>query len=130
MNRIITQKGKKVNRKTYPPALRAFALTIQFYSTKGIAYYVRERFNLALPGAGIAALTTHQVTQTKPSWLQKNNRHRIQTISTFIYCQLMRLNYLGHRQKVLESSDDSIFATWLRSRGLVIVFVIFLTFQR
>ena len=48
MKRIVQHKGKKLTRKAYPPELRAFALTLQFYSTK--AYnYVRQHFNLALP---------------------------------------------------------------------------------
>ena len=42
-----TQRGK-VTRDTYPPVLRAFALTLQFYSTKAYRY-VRKSFNLALP---------------------------------------------------------------------------------
>jgi len=41
-------RGKKMMRKSYPAELRAFALTLQFYSTK--AYnYVRKHFQLALP---------------------------------------------------------------------------------
>ncbi len=35
-------------RETFPPELRAFALTLQFYSTKAYEY-VRETFCLALP---------------------------------------------------------------------------------
>ena len=34
MKRIVSQKHKKLSRKSYPPELRAFALTLQFYSTK------------------------------------------------------------------------------------------------
>ena len=32
MRRIMNQKGSKITRKAYPPALRSFALTLQFYS--------------------------------------------------------------------------------------------------
>ena len=48
MQRITSYRNKKICRKKYPPELRAFALTLQFYSTK--AYnFVRKHFNLALP---------------------------------------------------------------------------------
>jgi len=52
MKRIVSHKNKKIGRKSYPAELRAFALTLQFYSTK--AYnYVRQSFNLALPHPGV-----------------------------------------------------------------------------
>ncbi|KAM7307465.1 THAP domain-containing protein 1-like [Ixodes scapularis] len=54
MQRLLKQtpvgsdKLAKLNREKYSPALRMFALTLQFYSTK--AYnYVRETFECALP---------------------------------------------------------------------------------
>ena len=52
MKRIVSHKHKKLSRKSYPPELRAFALTLQFYSTKAYKY-VRENFNLALPHPGV-----------------------------------------------------------------------------
>jgi hypothetical protein len=48
MKRIVLRKGKTVTHKAYPPELRAFALTLQFYSTK-VYNYVRQHFSLALP---------------------------------------------------------------------------------
>ena len=46
MKRIMSKKGMAT--RSYHPALKAFARTLQFYSTK--AYnYVRETFGLGLP---------------------------------------------------------------------------------
>jgi len=51
MKRMMRHKGTNVSHKLYPPELRAFALTLQFYSTK--AYnFVRKTFALALPHPG------------------------------------------------------------------------------
>ena len=48
MKRIVKTKGKSGKGKAYPPELKSFALTLQFYSSK--AYdFVRKTFNLALP---------------------------------------------------------------------------------
>ena len=49
MKRMMSNKHRgKVTREQYPPVLRAFALTLQFYSTKAYKY-VRKSFDLALP---------------------------------------------------------------------------------
>ena len=45
MKRLISGRSSNV---TYHPALKAFALTLQFYSTKAYEY-VRETFGLGLP---------------------------------------------------------------------------------
>ena len=48
MKCFVEHRGKILTRKAYPPELRAFALTLQFYSTK--AYNcVQNQFKLALP---------------------------------------------------------------------------------
>jgi DNA transposase THAP9 len=48
MKRITKQKSSKLSRKSYPAELKAFAMTLSFYSLK--AYnYVRQTFDLALP---------------------------------------------------------------------------------
>ncbi|RVE39863.1 hypothetical protein evm_015487, partial [Chilo suppressalis] len=48
-NRIVKNTGqKKINHDKYPPELRAFAITLHFYSPKAYTY-VRNKFNLALP---------------------------------------------------------------------------------
>ena len=47
-NRISKSDGEKPSRSTYHPALKSFALTLQFYSTKTYEY-VRKTFNLELP---------------------------------------------------------------------------------
>ena len=52
MKRIVLHKRKKLSKKSYPPELRTFALTLQFYSTKAYKY-VRENFNLASPHPGV-----------------------------------------------------------------------------
>ena len=47
MERLVSQKANK-NPGAYPPELRAFAMTLKFYSTK--AYnYVRESFEIRAP---------------------------------------------------------------------------------
>ena len=48
MKHIVMHGGKNLSRKSYPPELRVFALTIQFYSTKAYSY-VRQHLCLALP---------------------------------------------------------------------------------
>lgn len=49
MKRMVADKSSgKLSRKAYPPALRAFALTLNFYSAKAYRY-VRKCFNFALP---------------------------------------------------------------------------------
>ena len=51
MKRLVSQKASK-NPGAYPPELRAFAMTLKFYSTK--AYnYVRESFDLGLPHVSV-----------------------------------------------------------------------------
>ena len=51
MKRLVSQKAKK-NPGAYPPELRAFAMTLKFYSTK--AYnYVRDSFDLGLPHVSV-----------------------------------------------------------------------------
>ena len=49
MERMLkNSKRETITRATYPPALRSFALTLSFYSSK--AYnFVRKTFNFALP---------------------------------------------------------------------------------
>ncbi|CAH0718944.1 unnamed protein product, partial [Brenthis ino] len=48
-NRVLQNKGNKsLSHDKYPPQLRAFAITLHFYSAKAFAY-VRNKFNLALP---------------------------------------------------------------------------------
>ena len=48
LKRAIEHKSKNISKSKYPEVLKAFALTLQFYSTK--AYnYVRRSFQLALP---------------------------------------------------------------------------------
>ena len=48
MKRIVNRKSAIPTRASYPEELKAFALTLSFYSMK--AYnYVRETFQLALP---------------------------------------------------------------------------------
>ncbi|KAM7286096.1 THAP domain-containing 9 [Ixodes scapularis] len=46
--RMLKNSRGKVTREKYPPELRSFALTLQFYSTKAYEY-VRNTFQLALP---------------------------------------------------------------------------------
>lgn len=46
--RAIKNNSGKLTKEQYPPCLRMFALTLQFYSTKAYEY-VRETFALALP---------------------------------------------------------------------------------
>ena len=48
MKRIVATKGKSGEGISYPPELKSFALTLQFYSSKGYKF-VRKTFNLALP---------------------------------------------------------------------------------
>ena len=49
MTRMVANKSSgHVSRKRYPPALRAFALTLHFYSAKAYKY-VRKSFDFALP---------------------------------------------------------------------------------
>ena len=51
MKRLVSQKANK-NPGAYPPELRAFAMTLKFYSTK--AYnYVRDSFDLELPHVSV-----------------------------------------------------------------------------
>ena len=51
MKRLVSQKANK-SPGAYPPELRAFAMTLKFYSTK--AYnYVRESFDLGLPHVSV-----------------------------------------------------------------------------
>ena len=51
MKRLVSQKANK-NPGAYPPELRAFAMTLKFYSTK--AYnYVRDNFDLGLPHVSV-----------------------------------------------------------------------------
>lgn len=48
-NRMVKNTGtKNFNHDKYPPELRAFAITLHFYSPKAYTY-VRNKFNLALP---------------------------------------------------------------------------------
>ena len=48
----VLRKLKKKSPGAYPPELRAFAMTLKFYSTK--AYnYVRDSFDLGLPHVSI-----------------------------------------------------------------------------
>lgn len=47
-SRMLKNKEGRLTREKYPPGLRSFALTLQFYSSR--AYdYVRSTFNFALP---------------------------------------------------------------------------------
>jgi hypothetical protein len=49
LSRMLTNaKRGTITRATYPPVLRAFALTLSFYSAKGYDF-VRKTFNLSLP---------------------------------------------------------------------------------
>ena len=69
MERIVKHTGKNVTRKSYPSELRAFALTLQFYSTK--AYnYVRQHFNLALPSLS-AIRRWYQSVNGEPGFTQE-----------------------------------------------------------
>ena len=48
MRKAVRNKSKNISKSKYPEVLKAFATTLQFYSTK--AYnYVRRTFHLALP---------------------------------------------------------------------------------
>ena len=48
MRKAVMNKSKNISKSKYPEVLKAFATTLQFYSTK--AYnYVRRTFHLALP---------------------------------------------------------------------------------
>ncbi|KAB0798672.1 hypothetical protein PPYR_09665 [Photinus pyralis] len=48
IKRLFDSRKGKVTRKTFPPELRSFAMTLSFFST--VAYeYVRNTFTLALP---------------------------------------------------------------------------------
>lgn len=46
--RALKNGDNGISRETYPPALRSFALTLNFYSPKAYEY-VREKLNYALP---------------------------------------------------------------------------------
>lgn len=51
---------KRGGRKCYPPSLRAFALTLNFYSPK--AYnFVREQFGLSIPHAATLRSWYHEI---------------------------------------------------------------------
>lgn len=51
LKRMVQNQKGKIIRKKFPPELRKFAMTLQFYNTKAYEY-VRKTFNMALPASG------------------------------------------------------------------------------
>lgn len=65
MRKAVRNKSKNISKSKYPEVLKAFATTLQFYSTK--AYnYVRRTFHLALPHPSTIR-RWYQFCTTKPS---------------------------------------------------------------
>lgn len=53
MERMVNNKlAGKIRHDTYPPEMRAFALTLHFYSAKAYRY-VRKSFALSLPHTSV-----------------------------------------------------------------------------
>ena len=69
MKKAVRNKSKNISRSKYPEVLKAFAATLQFYSTK--AYnYVRRTFHLALPHPSTIR-RWYQTINGKPGFTQE-----------------------------------------------------------
>ncbi len=69
MRKAVGNKSKNISKSKYPEVLKAFATTLQFYSTK--AYnYVRRTFHLALPHPSTIR-RWYQTINSKPGFTQE-----------------------------------------------------------
>ena len=69
MRKAVRNKSKNISKSKYPEVLKAFATTLQFYSTK--AYnYVRRTFHLALPHPSTIR-RWYQTINGKPGFTQE-----------------------------------------------------------
>ena len=68
MKRLVTQKKKK-NPGAYPKELRAFAMTLKFYSAKAYKY-VRKSFDLGLPHPSVVS-SWYNVMDAEPGFTKE-----------------------------------------------------------
>ena len=79
MKRLVTQKKKK-NPGAYPKELRAFAMTLKFYSAK-TNKYVRKSFDLGLPHPSVVS-SWYNVIDAEPGlykrkfWLENETARK------------------------------------------------------
>lgn len=99
MNEIV--KRNKSKKKKYPPELRAFALTLNFYSSK--AYnYVRKRFRNLLPDPSTIR-RWYSVLNGRPGFTDEvlqALKCKVRNIKNPIICNLV-IDEIAIRQQVL-----------------------------
>ena len=69
MKKAVRNKSKNISKSNYPEVLKAFATTLQFYSTKACSY-VRRTFHLALPHPSTIR-RWYQTINGKPGFTQE-----------------------------------------------------------